>query len=157
MKFICAISIRIWCYFYQVCVTPEVGINRAVIRELVKQQKDSGLGGRLPAYDGRKRLYTSGPLPFDSHRFLVLLDSIEDSPEESRHLRVRDFVVTLKFASKISLWTLCKFRGGKPNRESRAALRALDVVLKELPTARLAFVLTVFRFPSFCIIIIPIQ
>uniref|UniRef100_A0A0D3F187 Piwi domain-containing protein n=2 Tax=Oryza TaxID=4527 RepID=A0A0D3F187_9ORYZ len=123
-------------YEYDVCVTPEVGINRAVIRELVKQQKDSGLGGRLPAYDGRKRLYTSGPLPFDSHRFLVLLDSIEDSPEESRHLRVRDFVVTLKFAAKISLWTLRKFRGGKPNRESRAALRALDVVLKELPTAR---------------------
>uniref|UniRef100_A0A0E0CGA8 Piwi domain-containing protein n=1 Tax=Oryza meridionalis TaxID=40149 RepID=A0A0E0CGA8_9ORYZ len=123
-------------YEYDVCVTPEVGINRAVIRELVKQQKDSGLGGRLPAYDGRKRLYTSGPLPFDSHRFLVLLDSIEDSPEESRHLRVRDFVVTLKFAAKISLRTLRKFRGGKPNRGSRAALRALDVVLKELPTAR---------------------
>uniref|UniRef100_A0A0E0JW28 Piwi domain-containing protein n=1 Tax=Oryza punctata TaxID=4537 RepID=A0A0E0JW28_ORYPU len=123
-------------YEYDVCVTPEVGINRAVIRELVKQQKDSGLGGRLPAYDGRKRLYTSGPLPFDSHTFHVLLDSIEDGPEDSRHLRVRDFVVTLKFAAKISLQILRKFRGGKQNCESQAALRALDVVLQELPTAR---------------------
>jgi len=40
---------------------------------LVKNYKDSHLGGKSPAYDGRKSLYTAGPLPFDSKEFVVNL------------------------------------------------------------------------------------
>lgn len=46
--------------------------------QLVKTYKDSHLSSRLPAYDGRKSLYTAGPLPFQSKEFkITLLDDEE--------------------------------------------------------------------------------
>eukprot|EP00249_Psilotum_nudum_P020238 c27616_g2_i1 orf=233-1150(+) len=52
---------------YDVSISPEVtsrGVNRAVMDQLVRLYRDTVLGRRLPAYDGRKSLYTAGPLPF---------------------------------------------------------------------------------------------
>ncbi|KAK4253121.1 hypothetical protein QN277_010937 [Acacia crassicarpa] len=52
---------------YDVTITPEVtsrGVNRAVVEQLVRLYRESHLGRRLPAYDGRKGLYFAGPLPF---------------------------------------------------------------------------------------------
>ncbi|CAA2987634.1 argonaute 10 [Olea europaea subsp. europaea] len=59
---------------YDVSITPEVAsrmVNRAIIAELVKLYKESDLGMRLPAYDGRKSLYTAGKLPFAWKEFTV--------------------------------------------------------------------------------------
>jgi hypothetical protein len=39
----------------------------------------SQLDGRLPAYDGRKSLYTAGPLPFPSRTFEITLQDEEES------------------------------------------------------------------------------
>jgi eukaryotic translation initiation factor 2C len=47
--------------------------------ELVTIYRQSHLGGRLPAYDGRKSLYTAGPLPFTSMAFEITLQDEEDS------------------------------------------------------------------------------
>lgn len=47
--------------------------------ELVTLYRQSHLGGRLPAYDGRKSLYTAGPLPFTSKTFEITLQDEEDS------------------------------------------------------------------------------
>ena len=69
-------------YCLQVSITPEVtsrGVNRAVMGELVTLYRQSQLGGRLPAYDGRKSLYTAGPLPFTSRTFEITLQDEEDS------------------------------------------------------------------------------
>lgn len=66
----------------QVSITPEVtsrGVNRAVMEQLVKHYKESHLGKRLPAYDGRKSLYTAGPLPFVSKEFKITLIDEEDA------------------------------------------------------------------------------
>lgn len=38
----------------------------------------SQLGGRLPAYDGQKSLFTAGPLPFSSKSFDIVLNEEED-------------------------------------------------------------------------------
>lgn len=46
--------------------------------ELVKQYRESDLGMRLPAYDGRKSLYTAGELPFTSKEFKVKLVDDDD-------------------------------------------------------------------------------
>lgn len=65
----------------QVTITPEVpsrAVNRAVITELVRLYKESDLGMRLPAYDGRKNLYTAGELPFSWKEFTVKLIDEED-------------------------------------------------------------------------------
>jgi eukaryotic translation initiation factor 2C len=56
------------------------------MEELVKLHKMSYLGGRLPAYDGRKSLYTAGPLPFTSKEFhITLLEEDDGSGVERYH------------------------------------------------------------------------
>lgn len=74
---------------YKVSITPEVTSrirSRAVMEELVKLHKMSYLGGRLPAYDGRKSLYTAGPLPFISKEFhITLLEEDDGSGAERYH------------------------------------------------------------------------
>lgn len=47
--------------------------------ELVKLYKESELGMRLPAYDGRKSLYTAGELPFAWKEFTIKLIDDEDT------------------------------------------------------------------------------
>lgn len=68
-------------FWQQVSITPEVtsrGVNRAVMRQLVNLYKESHLGKRLPAYDGRKSLYTAGPLPFVTKEFKITLVDEDD-------------------------------------------------------------------------------
>lgn len=52
--------------------------NRAIIAQLVKLHRESSLGMKLPAYDGRKSLYTAGALPFLSKEFHIKLVDDED-------------------------------------------------------------------------------
>lgn len=54
------------------------GVNRALMEHLVKLYREAYLGGRLPVYDGRKSLYTAGPLPFTSREFHISLDNEDD-------------------------------------------------------------------------------
>ncbi len=71
----------------QVAIVPEVtsrGINRAVMEQLVKEHRESSLGSRLPAYDGRKSLYTAGPLPFQSREFQISLMDEDDGSNAPR-------------------------------------------------------------------------
>lgn len=68
-------------FLLQVTITPEVAsrtVNRAIIAELVRLYKESDLGMRLPAYDGRKSLYTAGELPFVWKEFNIKLIDEED-------------------------------------------------------------------------------
>lgn len=44
----------------------------------MKLYRESHLGKRLPAYDGRKSLYTAGPLPFMSKEFRITLLDEDD-------------------------------------------------------------------------------
>jgi eukaryotic translation initiation factor 2C len=53
-------------------------VNRSIIAELVRLYKESDLGTRLPAYDGRKSLYTAGVLPFSWREFKIKLIEEED-------------------------------------------------------------------------------
>lgn len=46
--------------------------------ELVKLYKESDLGMRLPAYDGRKSIYTAGELPFSWKEFTIRLIDEDD-------------------------------------------------------------------------------
>ncbi|KAB2633787.1 protein argonaute 1-like [Pyrus ussuriensis x Pyrus communis] len=99
---------------YDVTITPDIAsrrLNRAVMKRLVDLYRESHLGNRLPAYDGRKSLYTAGPLP--SHRR----------------------------TSGLPLWMMMMDQAGKggilsaQNMAPQEALQVLDIVLRELPTA----------------------
>ena len=56
------------------------------MKQLVTSYQESHLGRRLPAYDGRKSLYTAGPLPFDYREFNITLIDEEDAPGGVRFL-----------------------------------------------------------------------
>ncbi|XP_051136528.1 protein argonaute 1-like [Andrographis paniculata] len=122
---------------YDVSIIPEVtsrGVNRAVMKQLVDLYKEAHLGGRLPAYDGRKSLYTAGPLPFALKEFKITLIDDEDGPSGAR--REREFKVVIKFAARADLHHLGMFLQGRQADAPQEALQVLDIVLRELPTTR---------------------
>ncbi|KAG9133575.1 hypothetical protein Leryth_016526 [Lithospermum erythrorhizon] len=122
---------------YDVTINPEVpsrGVNRAVVAQLVGLYRESHLGKRLPVYDGRKSLYTAGPLPFTSKEFKITLVDDEDGSGGAR--REREFKVVIKFAARADLHHLGMFLQGKQADAPQEALQVLDIVLRELPTSR---------------------
>ncbi|KAM3245693.1 hypothetical protein ACQJBY_056810 [Aegilops geniculata] len=126
-------------HHYDVSITPEVTsrvVNRAVIHELVSLHRAAYLGGRLPAYDGRKSLYTAGPLPFAFKEFQITLLNDDDGSEAQR--RQRNFKVVIKFAARADLHRLGMFLAGRHAEAPQEALQVLDIVLRELPSARYA-------------------
>jgi hypothetical protein len=54
------------------------------MEQLVKLYRETALGHRLPAYDGRKSLYTAGPLPFQSKEFQISLLEEDDGNNSKR-------------------------------------------------------------------------
>ncbi|XP_066333042.1 protein argonaute 1C-like [Miscanthus floridulus] len=124
-------------HHYDVSITPEVTsrvVSRAIIKELVNLYKQSYLGGRLPAYDGRKSLYTAGPLPFTSQEFHITLFDDDGGPGSER--RHRNFKVVIKFAARADLHHLELFLAGRHAEAPQEALQVLDIVLRELPSSR---------------------
>ncbi|XP_042038307.1 protein argonaute 10-like [Salvia splendens] len=122
---------------YDVTITPEVTskvVNRAIMAELVKLYKESELGMRLPAYDGRKGLYTAGELPFAWKEFTIKLIDDEDTVNGPKRERV--YKVVIKFVAKASLHHLGQFLAGKQADGPRDALQILDIVLRELSMKR---------------------
>lgn len=122
---------------YDVTITPEVtsrGVNRAVMKQLVTLYKESHLGNRLPAYDGRKSLYTAGPLPFQNREFRIVLTDEDDGTGGPR--RDREFKVVIKLAARADLHHLGLFLEGRQADAPQEALQVLDIVLRELPTTR---------------------
>lgn len=55
------------------------------MEQLVKLYRESHLGKRLPAYDGRKSLYTAGPLPFVHKEFKIVLTDEDDGSGTARY------------------------------------------------------------------------
>ncbi|KAL4284664.1 hypothetical protein GQ457_16G029180 [Hibiscus cannabinus] len=122
---------------YDVTITPEVAsrtVNRAIIAELVRLYKESDLGMRLPAYDGRKSLYTAGELPFAWKEFTIKLVGEEDGINGPK--REREYKVVLKFVARANMYHLGQFLAGKRADAPQEALQILDIVLRELSSKR---------------------
>ncbi|ERN01425.1 hypothetical protein AMTRI_Chr03g147670 [Amborella trichopoda] len=122
-------------FHYDVAITPEVqsrGKNRVIIRELIRLYKDSNLGKRLPAYDGRKSLYAAGSFPFTSKDFVVKLS--DEAGSSSLPSREKEYKVTIRFAASFDLHHLQQFLQGMQMDCPQEAIQALDVVLRELPS-----------------------
>ncbi|CAA6666327.1 unnamed protein product [Spirodela intermedia] len=121
---------------YDVTITPEVKsrrLNRAIISELVKLHRETGLGMRLPAYDGRKSLYTAGHLPFSFKEFTV---KIADDEHGTGVMREIVYTVAIKHVARADLDHLRQFLAGKQPDAPQEALQVLDIVLRELSTQR---------------------
>lgn len=68
-------------------IAPEVTskkVSRDVMSLLVQTNRETLLGNRIPAYDGRKGLFTAGPLPFESRDFVIKLsDDVDERGSSS--------------------------------------------------------------------------
>lgn len=67
-------------FVFQVCITSEVlsrSVNRTIIAQVVSLYRETDFGMKLPAYDGRKCLYTAGLLPFHFKEFVVRISKEE--------------------------------------------------------------------------------
>ncbi|XP_062178806.1 protein argonaute PNH1 [Phragmites australis] len=134
---------------YDVKITPEVcsrSVNRAIMAELVRLYRESDLGMRLPAYDGRKNLYTAGALPFDAREFVVRLT--DDNDGTGVPPREREYRVAIKFAARADLHHLRQFIAGRQADAPQEALQVLDIVLRELGNQRYVAVGRSFYSPD---------
>uniref|UniRef100_A0A1D1Z031 Protein argonaute 10 n=2 Tax=Magnoliopsida TaxID=3398 RepID=A0A1D1Z031_9ARAE len=122
---------------YDVSITPAVAsrnVSRAIVAELVRLHRESDLGMRLPAYDGRKSLYTAGELPFTYREFGIKLVDDEDGNSGPKVERV--YKVAIKFVARANLHHLGQFLAGKRADCPQEALQVLDIVLRELSSRR---------------------
>ncbi|KAG6483484.1 hypothetical protein ZIOFF_060132 [Zingiber officinale] len=132
-------------FHYDVSIVPESvsrATNRKIISELVKAHKDKALGRRMPAYDGRKNLYTASTFPFESKEFTVLL------PENDGR-KAKDFRVIIKLAGNTSIHNLKEFLAGRQIEAPQEVIQALDIVLRESPSTKYTSVARSFFSPSF--------
>nr|CAD1819865.1 unnamed protein product [Ananas comosus var. bracteatus] len=127
---------------YDVAISPEsksIAVNRAIISELVRLHRPSLLGGRIPAYDGKKSLYTAGALPFDVKDFAIKLAGE----------REKEYKVTIRFAGRADLHHLQQFLDGQQRDMPQETIQVLDVVLRETPSTKYVTALRSFFSPTF--------
>lgn len=119
-------------HHYDVTITPEIPskkLSRRIIGQLVSDFKQSHLGNRILAYDGRKSAYTAGPLPFKSKEFEVTL------PDDANARKKREFKISIKFAAKADLHHLIEFLNRNQVDAPQETIQALDVALRDTPSA----------------------
>ncbi|VAI38334.1 unnamed protein product [Triticum turgidum subsp. durum] len=117
-----------------VSINPESksrAVNREVLSELIKLHGKTSLGGKLPAYDGRKSLYTAGSLPFESEEFSVTLVDPEKKDKEKAE---REYKITIRIAGRTDLYQLQQFLKGRQKDMPQETIQVLDVVLRESPS-----------------------
>ncbi|KAF8733891.1 hypothetical protein HU200_014744 [Digitaria exilis] len=129
----------------QVVITPESASrarNRWIIKELVELHKQY-LGGRLPVYDGRKSLFTAGPLPFKDREFVLMLTN----PERA-NLGTKEYKVAIKDAAKLDMYSLQQFLAGRQREMPQEIIQALDIALREYPASRYTSISRSFFSPQ---------
>ncbi|KAM0912631.1 hypothetical protein ACQ4PT_012687 [Festuca glaucescens] len=121
-------------FHYDVSINPESKsrqTNREVLSELIKIHGKTSLGGKLPAYDGRKSLYTAGSLPFESEEFTVTL---VDPEKKDKDRAEREYKITIRIAGRTDLYHLQQFLCGRQRDMPQETIQVLDVVLRESPS-----------------------
>ncbi|TYJ18049.1 hypothetical protein E1A91_A09G095000v1, partial [Gossypium mustelinum] len=125
-------------HHYDVTITPKVTgkkVNRAIMKQLIDVYKESHLGRWCPVYDGRKSLYTAGPLPFESKELVIKLTEEDCSDGSSRPAwKERQFKVAIKLASKPDLHYLREFLSRRHFECPQEAIQVLNVVLRAKPS-----------------------
>ncbi|XP_015943864.2 protein argonaute 7 [Arachis duranensis] len=136
-------------YHYNVEITPHPSkeVARAIKQNLVDRNSDL-LSGALPAYDGRKNLYSPVEFQNDKLEFYISLPiptsklssnygDVYDSKE--KHEKLKLFRINVKLVSKINGKELSSYlskEGDDWIPLPQDYLHALDVVLRESPTEK---------------------
>ncbi|XP_075557125.1 protein argonaute-2-like isoform X2 [Dermacentor variabilis] len=98
-------------------------INRLVVQNLVAKYRGE-LNRCLPAFDGRKNLYTRKPLPFKERTFNVPFQ--EGDREE-------EFIVTVQYAATVNLDALHAVYNRTVRTVPQEVIQALDIIMRHGP------------------------
>nr|CAD7401725.1 unnamed protein product [Timema poppensis] len=113
-------------YHYDVAIDPDK--PKRLMRMIMKTFKQAHYPNRYPAFDGRKNLYSSGPLPFPNDE---LSDSVDVFDDERNNMK-KTYKVTVKFAHLINLATLKEYmKTGSSQGPPQEAIQAVDIALRE--------------------------
>ncbi|XP_017980773.1 PREDICTED: protein argonaute 5 [Theobroma cacao] len=139
-------------HHYDVSITPEVTskkTNRIIMQQLTDLYKQSHLGGRCPAYDGRKGLYAAGALPFESKEFFVkIIDEDQGRGSSSSATKEWQYKVAVKLVSKPDLHYLREFLLRRHFEAPQETIQVLDVVLRAKPSENYTVVGRSFFHPD---------
>ncbi|KAH7949228.1 hypothetical protein HPB49_006616 [Dermacentor silvarum] len=102
-------------------------INRLVIEMLVQKYRHD-LSNCIPAFDGRKNLYTRHQLNFRERTFSVELN--EDQ-------RIQKFIVKIQYAATVNLDALHAVYQNRVNTVPQEVLQAIDIVVRHGPSMKL--------------------
>ncbi|XP_077510193.1 protein argonaute-2-like [Amblyomma americanum] len=103
-------------------------INRIAIELLVKKYRQD-LANCIPAFDGRKNLYTRRQLNFRERTFTVDLE--EDQRSEK-------FIIKIQYAATVNLDALHGVFQKRVQTVPQEVLQAIDIVLRHRPSINLA-------------------
>ncbi|KAH7511864.1 hypothetical protein FEM48_Zijuj12G0027900 [Ziziphus jujuba var. spinosa] len=121
---------------YSVEIIPEVTsrrVSKAIMTQLVKLNRETELGMKLPVFDGGRNLYTAGLLPFTCKAFIVTLI---DEHEGTESAMKQEFRVTIKFIAIARMHQLRNLLAGKQVDTPQEALSIIDIVLREVVAQR---------------------
>ncbi|KAF9304752.1 eukaryotic translation initiation factor 2C, 2 [Mortierella antarctica] len=107
-------------------------VNRRIFEQLVKSDRTSDLGGVLPVFDGRRNLFSTKELPFESRTFDVTL-STDFVPRSNRPIPM--FKVKIKKVATINLEELQRFLNGKAalSNNCLTAVMSLNILIHHQP------------------------
>eukprot|EP00268_Persea_americana_P040038 TRINITY_DN3971_c0_g1_i2.p1 TRINITY_DN3971_c0_g1~~TRINITY_DN3971_c0_g1_i2.p1 ORF type:complete len:543 (+),score=108.12 TRINITY_DN3971_c0_g1_i2:25-1629(+) len=137
-------SLRIFHYDVEIAPHPSKEVARMIKRKLV-QDNPSVVGGSLPAFDGRRNLYS--PIEFLNDDKLELFISLPiptaktmplGDDDGARTEKLKLFKVNIKLVSKLEGKDLSKYLSKEDDYIPlpQDYLHALDVVLRESPTEK---------------------
>ncbi|KAH7978143.1 hypothetical protein HPB49_004609 [Dermacentor silvarum] len=102
-------------------------INRLVIELLIRKYQHD-LSNCIPAFDGRKNLYTRHQLNFRERTFSVDLD--EDQ-------RIQKFIVKIQYAATVNLDALHAVYQNRVNTVPQEVLQAIDIIVRHRPSMKM--------------------
>ncbi|KAL6983436.1 Protein argonaute 7 [Sarracenia purpurea var. burkii] len=142
-------SHRIFHYDVEISPNPSKDVARMIKQKLV-EDNSAVLSDALPAYDGRRNLYSSIEfqsdrleffvrLPIPSAKSLSLPSRLESIDSQEKHCQLKLFRINIKLVSKFDGMELSNYlsnEGGDWIPLPQNYLHALDVVLRESPTSK---------------------
>ncbi|KAG0342673.1 Eukaryotic translation initiation factor 2C [Podila horticola] len=121
-------------HHYDITISSDMppAVNRRLFDELIKAYRESDLGGANPVFDGRKNMFSSKELPFESRTFDASLCE-EGTPRPNRPIPV--FKVKVKKVAEIRFKELEKFLEGKSpvTPACLTAIQSLDILIRHRP------------------------